>query len=114
MTDRVNIDDTELDDALAYTVNGEYFTGEVVESISNGQIIELTTVVNGEVDGPVRAWYNDGTVKLDQTVVRGRVVGTSRRWHPNGTLAEEREFDDRGKLVAQRSWSADGTESTSR
>lgn len=33
----------------------------------------------------------------------------SREWHPNGHLAEEREFNDRGRLVAIRRWAEDGT-----
>ncbi len=103
-----------MDDSLAYLVNGQYFTGEVIETCSNGQIVELTTVVNGEIDGPVRAWYPDGSVKLEMTVVRGRAAGVSRRWHPNGRLADEREFDEKGNFVAERSWTANGEEIAAR
>lgn len=110
MTNRVNLEDTEIDDSLAYLVDGHLFTGEVVETALNGQIIELITVVNGEIDGPARAWYTDGSLKLEYTVVHGRPVGVSRRWHPNGRLAEEREFDEKGRFAGQRSWTEDGEE----
>ncbi len=110
MAERVNIDDTDIDDSLAYLVDGKYFTGEIVETNSTGRIIELMTVVNGEADGPDRAWYSDGILKSEQHLVRGRVVGTARRWHPNGVLALQREFDEQGKLVKERLWTEEGEE----
>lgn len=38
---RINIDDTDMDDNLSYTYNGELFTGEVVETNPAGDVIEL-------------------------------------------------------------------------
>jgi antitoxin component YwqK of YwqJK toxin-antitoxin module len=110
MTEQRNIDDARIDDAMAYLIDGEYFTGELIETLPNGCVIELTTVNKGMVDGPQRAWYADGKLKYEAYVARSRVVGTAREWHPDGTLAEESEFDERGKLVCRRSWTPDGKE----
>lgn len=105
---RVNIDDTDQDDALRYVYNGELFTGEVVEMDKAGNVVGLTTVREGIPHGPDLGWYPDGRLEGETQVVDGRVVGTSRHWHPNGQLSEERDFDHRGHLVAVRRWNADG------
>ena len=106
---RVNIDDTDMDKAQRFTYDGELFTGEVVETDRDGNVIGLTTVRDGIPHGPDLGWYPDGTLEGRTTVVDGMVVGVSSHWHPNGRLAEEREFDDRGQLVDVRRWREDGT-----
>jgi antitoxin component YwqK of YwqJK toxin-antitoxin module len=105
---RVDIDDTEQEDGFTYTYRGETFTGEVVELDADGTVVELIEVVNGVPHGIERAWYPDRTLRLETRIVAGWAVGTSRYWHPNGTLAEERDFDDRGNLVAIRRWDQSG------
>jgi antitoxin component YwqK of YwqJK toxin-antitoxin module len=106
---RVNIDDTDMDDAQRFLYRGALFTGELVETDPAGTVIALTTIRNGIAHGPDRGWYPDGTLRSEIEVVDGRAVGTSREWHPNGRPAEERDFDEHGRLIAVRSWAADGT-----
>lgn len=107
---RINIDDTTLDDdASHFLYDGEPFTGELVETDPAGSVIALTPVVDGRRHGLEQAWYRDGTLRSETTVVGGVAMGTSKEWHPNGRLAEERDFDDRGDLVAVRRWSEDGS-----
>ncbi len=106
---RVNIDDTDRDDALRYIYDGAPFTGEIEETDRAGNVIALLNVRNGIQEGPELSWYADGTLETESTFVDGGIVGTSRAWHPNGQLADERVFDDRGHLVQVRSWAADGT-----
>jgi antitoxin component YwqK of YwqJK toxin-antitoxin module len=106
---RINIDDVDFDDGVNYLHDGLPMTGEVVETDHDGNVIELTPVVNGRANGVELSWYSDGTLHIETTVVDGRATGTSRRWHRNGQLAEERDFDPRGALVAIRLWDEDGT-----
>jgi antitoxin component YwqK of YwqJK toxin-antitoxin module len=108
---RINLDDTSYgdDEEEIYRYNGELITGDVVETDRDGNVIGLTPVVNGRANGVERAWYSDGTLRLEIPVVNGNATGTSRQWHPNGQLAEERDFDGRGDLVAIRLWAEDGT-----
>jgi antitoxin component YwqK of YwqJK toxin-antitoxin module len=106
---RINIDDTDLDDAGSYLHDGELFTGELVETDREGNVLALTPVVKGRVHGIERTWHRDGALETETSVVNGVAVGASRQWHPNGQLAEEREFTDRGNLVAVRRWSEGGT-----
>lgn len=106
---RINIDDTDLDDAGSYLHDGVPFTGELVETAPGGNVVALTPVVDGRVHGIERAWHRNGVLEAEIPVVGGVAVGTSRRWYANGALAEEREFTDRGNLVALRRWAEDGT-----
>jgi antitoxin component YwqK of YwqJK toxin-antitoxin module len=106
---RINIDDADFDDGVFYRYNGELVTGEIVETDRQGNVVNLTPVTDGRPNGVERAWYSDGTLRIETTVVDGEATGTSRQWHPNGRLAEERDFDDRGRLVAIRQWDENGT-----
>ena len=106
---RINIDDATVDDGFTYRYEGELVTGEIVETDPSGNVVGLTPVVDGVPNGIERAWYPDGTLRLEIPMADGAAQGTSRRWHPNGRLAEERDFDDRGNLVAIREWAEDGT-----
>jgi hypothetical protein len=105
---RVDFDDVDFDDGVTYIYDGRPLTGEVVETDHDGNVIELTPVVDGRANGVDRTWYSDGTLRIETTVVDGRATGTSRMWHPNGRLAEERDFNQRGDLVAIRWWDEDG------
>lgn len=106
---RIDIDDVDFDDGVNYRYNGQLLTGEVVETDRDGNVIELTPVVDGRPNGVERAWYPDGTRRVETTVADGAATGISRQWHPNGQLAEERDFDERGDLVAIRLWDENGT-----
>jgi antitoxin component YwqK of YwqJK toxin-antitoxin module len=107
-TVRVDIDDTSQDDGFTYTYEGRPFTGEVVDTDDHGNVVGLTPVVDGIPNGVERAWYPDGTLRLEIMMVRGVAVGTSRRWYPDGRLAEERDIDERGDLAAVRRWDREG------
>lgn len=105
---RVNFDELDSDDSLEYVLDGEPFTGEVVETGRAGRLLSLITVVRGEPDGPTSIWYPDGTKKVHETIKEGCPVGVTRSWHANGVVAQERTFDERGQLVGTRSWNEAG------
>lgn len=106
---RINIDETDIGDDLAYRYKGELFTGEVVETDPHGRIISLLTLTDGRGNGPELSWFSNGQLKTETTLRDGRPVGASREWHANGALADERVFDERGFLVEYRRWNEDGS-----
>lgn len=107
---RINIDDADIGDDLAYRYRGELFTGEVVETDQDGKVVNLLTLVDGRGNGPELSWFPSGQLKTETMLQDGKPVGTSRSWHPNGVLADERVFDDRGFVVGSRNWNDDGSE----
>lgn len=105
---RVNFDELDSDDSLEYVLDGELFTGEVVETDRTGRLLSLITVVRGEPDGPTGIWFQDGTKKLQETIKEGRPVGITRTWHANGVLAQEKVFDEQGNLLSTTNWDDTG------
>lgn len=106
---RINIDDTDIGDDLAYRYRGQPFTGEVVETNRAGQVINLMTLVDGRGHGPELSWFPNGQLETETLLEEGRPVGTSRAWHANGQLADERVFDERGIVIESRRWNEDGS-----
>lgn len=106
---RVNESDIDWQDSGDLAVyRGAPYTGEVVETIANGNVVSSTHFVDGRQDGTARIWFPDGTLRNEWTLVNGHAVGTSRSWHANGALAEEEVYDDTGRMVAHRRWAEDG------
>jgi antitoxin component YwqK of YwqJK toxin-antitoxin module len=103
-----NFDELESDDSLDYVLDGQLFTGEVVETDNAGRLPSLITVVRGEPDGPTSIWFPDGTKKLQETIKEGRPVGITRTWHANGVLAQEEVFDEQGHRVSTTNWDDTG------
>lgn len=104
---RINIDETRIRGHL-YFYGDQPFTGEAIETISNGTVIALTTIRDGIPHGPNVEWYPNGQVEYEATIRDGIVVGTSRLWHANGQLAEERDHDDYGHMIGCRRWDESG------
>lgn len=105
---RIPFDEVDPTDSLEYVVDGQPYTGEVIETGPDGEMRELITVVDGLPQGPSRSWYADGTLKSEEMAFRGRPVGTAREWHPNGALASESRFDSNGMRLDMRVWDGDG------
>lgn len=63
---RIDIDDPEVDfdDGERLFYPGEPFTGEVVE-YQGGALVSLETYRDGIVDGPVKQWFEDGTLRAE-------------------------------------------------
>jgi antitoxin component YwqK of YwqJK toxin-antitoxin module len=103
---RVHYDDTTMIDGTYVLVDGEFYTGEVVDT-SGDVVISLNTYVDGLEDGPQREFFYDGSPSDAYQAVRGHAVGTSREWHPNGRLARVRVFDDTGSVESEDTWDED-------
>ncbi|WP_327729438.1 hypothetical protein OG250_26575 [Streptomyces sp. NBC_00487] len=110
MTTRIDIDapGVEVDDGERLFYQGELFTGEVVE-FQGSALVSLETHRDGIVDGPVRQWYEDGTLRADGTMRGGFPTGESRRWHPDGSLAAKRIMTEDGhRPLAELEWDENG------
>lgn len=106
---RINIDDTEFGYDLAYYYQDELFTGEIVETDRNGNVVGLKTLIDGRGHGPERIWFPSGQLKLEMMHKEGNPIGVSRSWYASGQIAEERVFDDRGFVIDSRRWHEDGS-----
>ncbi|MEV6385289.1 hypothetical protein AB0M31_38465 [Streptomyces sp. NPDC051773] len=107
---RIDIDDpkVDFDDGERLFYQGELFTGEVVE-YQGSALVSLETYRDGIVDGPVRQWYEDGTLRAEGTMRAGFPVGESRRWHPDGALAAKRiTTEDGHHPLAELEWDENG------
>ncbi|MFJ3959791.1 toxin-antitoxin system YwqK family antitoxin [Streptomyces sp. NPDC090036] len=107
---RIGVDDPDVDMDLAQRLlcRDELFTGEVAE-YQNGQLVCLDDYVNGVRDGSSRAWYPDGTLKLEGTVRNGVALGEFKEWHANGVLKSRQMFDNYLYDLRQESvWDEEG------
>lgn len=105
---RVDFDEVGWDDNALVVHNGVPFTGEVVEKAPNGEIVAVTSYVNGREDGPSTEWYPSGQLKARGVARFGHAIGMHQVWHPNGQLAAETEFDDQGLQLSNREWDEAG------
>jgi antitoxin component YwqK of YwqJK toxin-antitoxin module len=105
---RVNEDDTDMDEAQRVLYQGVPFTGEVVETDDEGTVIGLNTYRDGREDGPQREWFNDGMLRSEYHAAGGLPTGESREWHTNGQLARRQEFDQYGVLRLREVWDENG------
>ncbi len=88
---------------------GEPFTGELIERMwEGGPVAEATAYVDGELDGPIRDWYMDGSLRFSGEYTRGRETGTWRDYAPDGTLRRESVQVADGRLVSVRTWDETG------
>lgn len=53
---RINIDDADIGDDLAYRYSGKLFAGEMVETDQDGQVVNLLTLADGRGNGPELSW----------------------------------------------------------
>jgi antitoxin component YwqK of YwqJK toxin-antitoxin module len=107
---RVNIDDTDSDDGSMRLYQGVPFTGEVVETDGDGNLVYLNTYNQGFEAGPYREWYPGGGLRAEGQVELGKgPVGVWRQWYRNGQLSREDVYGDAGGLLRRRGWTEDGT-----
>ncbi len=53
---------------------------------TNGRLRYDGTFVNGEIEGIVREWTEDGVLVLEQSMAEGKVHGTKTTWYPSGQM----------------------------
>jgi antitoxin component YwqK of YwqJK toxin-antitoxin module len=104
---RVDVDDLDWNDDLTVVYDGVPFTGEAVEQAPTGQIVTVTSYLDGVRHGPSTEWYTSGQMRAHGVTRYGMAVGVHKSWHPNGQLAKESVFDDAG-LVSREEWDEQG------
>jgi antitoxin component YwqK of YwqJK toxin-antitoxin module len=105
---RVDIADTEVDEAERVLYQGVPLTGEVDDAMPDGTVVTLKSYVDGREEGWQREWYEDGTRESEYRIVDGRLTGESLKWYPNGQLKRRQEFDQFGVLRKREAWDENG------
>ncbi|GAB3442562.1 hypothetical protein GCM10027570_09670 [Streptomonospora sediminis] len=105
---RVHDDDTESDEDGFVLYNGEPFTGEVIETNKEGDVVSLVTYKMGIEHGPWVEWYSNGQKMVEGHNHQGSAVGTWKKWHKNGVISEERIHNDNHRAATYRSWDKNG------
>jgi hypothetical protein len=108
MAMRVNGEDVVMSASLTVWYRGELFTGEVVDTDDDGQVVGLTTYEQGLEHGPQYELFPDGRKKAQGSCDRGGVVGVWREWHANGNLAELNVFNKYSERVRRLRWDESG------
>ncbi|MEU7480618.1 hypothetical protein AB0A63_31885 [Lentzea sp. NPDC042327] len=106
---RVNRSKTVDTPAAILLHDGEPFTGELEDTDAEGNVIALSSYVDGIEHGPQTEWYPSGEKQAEGRCHRGSPVGEWREWHRNGKLAEHDLFNVFGELVERRRWDEHGT-----
>ncbi|MBQ1080376.1 MULTISPECIES: toxin-antitoxin system YwqK family antitoxin [unclassified Nocardiopsis] len=105
---RVREEEVEYPDDTYTLLDGDLFTGEVVE-YEDGVAVELTTYHEGIAEGPRLSWNEDG--QLISQGYMGRLIGAVGPWHEwdrDGNLIREIVFDEAGNIRLIREWDAHG------
>ena len=106
---RIDYDDTDGDADGTVLFEGVPFTGEVVDHWPDGTVQSSTAYRNGVEDGPYREWHRNGTLRTEGlNDPRYGAAGIWREWDERGRLIEERSFGRDGEMTAVRRWDGDG------
>lgn len=98
---KINIDKLEQKGGIYYEIGSTTsFTGIVRSFYKSGQIEFEETYKNGKLDGPHKAYYENGELRSE-----GNGVGIYKEYYNNGRLKEEvdengsyKRYDKDGKL----------------
>ena len=84
-----------LDDAGEVVGTAQYLDGEldgVAQTFAAGVLIEEASYVAGQLHGPYRSWWHNGTAKEQGTFNRGSRVGVYRWYQLDGSLWQEHDY----------------------
>ena len=99
---------TERNDRGEVTLNGDLFTGELINYDTNGDIVDRTHYVSGHRDGLSRSWFKNGVLGFEAMYVDGRKNGLIRSWWENGNLRTQ-EYRKNGRREGEGlSWYPSG------
>ncbi|WP_372409573.1 toxin-antitoxin system YwqK family antitoxin [Streptomyces luteireticuli] len=105
---RISGDQVHLDEYGRTCYEDALLTGEVEKHADNGQLVMLFSYADGVEHGPQRAWWPDGTKRIEGVTRMGAAVGEWRYWHANGHLSELVVLDEHGRVMTRRRWNAAG------
>ena len=69
----------------------------------------FATIKNGELDGLVTRWHENGQKKWEATLKDGKPDGLLTRWYENGQKEFEETYKD-GAIISSKCWDWDGNE----
>ena len=103
---RVNVDD--LDESETATLYEDApFTGIAVETHSQGHIVAETEYRNGLKLGRERTYYPNRQVESERNFSPWGLDGDVREWRPDGTLKSEASYEF-GIQVSKKEWNEAG------
>jgi antitoxin component YwqK of YwqJK toxin-antitoxin module len=105
--ERISFDDCEYADSQVLLYQGVPYTGTVFETRPDGSLWSEQSYTHGILDGLSRGWYANGQLDSETLYRTGRRV-YDREWHPNGKSKLDRQFDERGHIVAETHCHASG------
>lgn len=89
-------------------LSGEDDTGEAVGYYESGSTWFRYPLLNGEIHGTGRIWYDNGRLQCEEHCYVGALHGPSHYWYPNGVMDKERHYR-RGVLHGtQKEWHING------
>lgn len=96
-------------DGALLLLDGEPWTGRVVERDAEGRTLSIAAYVDGLRNGVDRGWWPDGAPRWERAYEEGLETGVHRGWWPDGTLAFERPYADGRLDGVVREWFPDGS-----
>ena len=66
------------------------------------------TLKDGELDGLVTEWYENGQKKSEVTFKDGKINGLVTYWYENGEKKSEGTYTD-GRKISVKEWNEDGS-----
>ena len=69
----------------------------------------FATIKNGELDGLLTRWHENGQKKWEATLKDGKPDGLLTRWYENGQKEFEETYKD-GAIISSKCWDWDGNE----
>tara|TARA_B110000977_G_C10994703_1_gene461404 strand:- start:42 stop:443 length:402 start_codon:yes stop_codon:yes gene_type:complete len=84
------------------------FTGQVVDSYSDGQKSLERTYKDGKANGLSTWWYDDGKKEYESVYKDGVRNGIATSWHENGSKEWQASYKDGTRDGKTSSWHANG------
>ncbi len=104
---RVDYEELDTRDGVAYYWRGQPFTGVGYEMRPGGQLWSEIEYVGGKQQGTSREWYPSGRLQYETTYYNGVGYGPDREWDEAGRLRRE-AFIEYGFRVREKKWDEAG------
>ncbi len=85
--------------AKIFQVKDKKFVGQYYKYYANGQLLEKSNYVNGELQGLYTTFYQNGQMKdscdyqIQKSWEEGNKIGISKTWYENGQVKTVQNFD---------------------
>jgi antitoxin component YwqK of YwqJK toxin-antitoxin module len=85
-------------DGNIYKLNGEKYTGKVLDAAKNGRVKKSFRCSEGKIEGEYLEYYNNGSLKIKYTYKNGLLNGVFETYYKNGVLKTKGFFKNGNKL----------------